>query len=56
MPTVRPIISQRIAPPKTSEAVTGAACPTTWLTSWRVTKDFPSERSTTSRFKKSPYW
>ena len=46
---------QKTAPPKTSEAVTGAASQTMSFTSWRLTNDVPSELSPTSCQTKRPY-
>ena len=42
-PTVRPMISQRTAPPKTSDAVTGAAAAMMSLTGVFWTNDVPSD-------------
>jgi hypothetical protein len=55
IPTGIAIASQRRAPPKTSDAVTGAARRTTSLTSWRVANDVPSDWSITSRFMNFAY-
>src|ERR1044072_8340994 len=41
IPTERPIIIQRTAPPNTSEAVTGAASLIRSLTLWLVANDSP---------------
>ena len=51
MPIGSAISIQRIAPPNTSEAVTGAASRIVWLTFWRFVNERPSERSITSRFR-----
>ena len=42
-----------MAPPNTSEAVTGAASRIVWLTLRRLVNEVPSERSMTSRFRNS---
>ncbi len=47
---------QRIAPPKTSDAVTGAASRIVWFTSRRFVNERPSEWSIVSRFRNIPYW
>ena len=49
------IAIQRMTPPRTSEAVTGAACRITLLTSWRLVNDRPSEWWITRRFMNSAY-
>ena len=49
-------IIQRIAPPKTSDAVTGAASMTMVFTLRRLTNDWPRSRWRTSRLRKSRYW
>ena len=49
------IISQSTAPPKTSDAVTGAACSTSCVTSWRFVNERPSDCCRTSRSRKRPY-
>ena len=54
IPTGSASISQKIAPPNTSEAVTGAARSTTSLTSSRFTNDSPSDCSPTSCQRKRP--
>ena len=46
---------QRTAPPNTSAAVTGAASPIISFTVRRLTYERPSDWSTTSRFRNSPY-
>ena len=43
MPTGIESESQRTAPPKTSDAVTGASLPMIESTLWRLTNDWPSE-------------
>ena len=48
-------VSQKMAPPKTSAAVTGAARRTMSLTSCRLTNDSPSDCSPTSCQRKRPY-
>jgi hypothetical protein len=53
MPTGNAIRSIRTMPPKTSEAVTGAAEKMMSLTSCRFANDVPSDRSMTSRFMNS---
>jgi hypothetical protein len=55
MPMGIEISSQVMAPPKTSEAVTGAARATIVLTSCLFAKDLPSERSTTTRLRNFRY-
>ena len=53
---MRPMIIQRIAPPKTSEAVTGAASLIRWLTLWLVAKDSPRSWWITSCLTNFQYW
>ena len=43
MPTGIESESQKIAPPKTSDAVTGASLAMVVSTLWRFTKEWPSE-------------
>ena len=50
-PTGSETIIHRIAPPKTSDAVTGAAAKTMSLTSWRVANEKPRLWSTTRRLR-----
>ena len=45
-----------IIAPKTSDAVIGAARKISSFTDCRVTKDWPSDPSTTSRFRNFAYW
>ena len=47
---------QAIAPPKTSDAVTGAALPTSELTDSRFANERPRSWLITSRFRKRRYW
>ena len=54
IPIGRAISIQRIAPPKTSAAVTGTASPIISFTVRRLTYERPSDWSTTSRFRKQP--
>jgi hypothetical protein len=46
---------QRIAPPMTSDAVTGAALSTVWFTLWRLRYERPRSPWTTSRVRKWLY-
>src|SRR5689334_7784242 len=55
IPTERPIIIQRTAPPNTSEAVTGAASLIRWLTLWLVANDSPRSAWNTSRRRNFSY-
>ncbi len=55
MPTGRAISIHRIAPPMTSDAVIGTDSPIMSLTLRRLTKERPSDPSTTSRFRKRRY-
>jgi len=50
------IAIQKMTPPKTSEAVTGAALPTIWLMLWRFWNECPRFWWYTSRQRKRPYW
>jgi hypothetical protein len=50
------IRSQTTAPPKTSEAVTGAASSTISFTLWRLTNERPRSWWTTSRSMYRAYW
>ena len=56
IPIGRAIIIQAIAPPKTSDAVTGAALATSELTDSRLAKERPRSWLITSRFRKRRYW
>ena len=56
IPSGSAIRSQTIAPPITSEAVTGAARATMSLTFWRVAKDLPSDGDAKRMFQTSPSW
>ena len=56
MPSGIATSNTRIIPPKTSEAVMGAARKISSFTDCRVMNDWPSEPSTTSRLRKLPYW
>ncbi len=56
MPTGTETSIQRMAPPSTSEAVTGAAAAIWELTDCRFWNENPSEWSTTIRFRKFQYW
>src|SRR5215471_3225146 len=54
IPSGSAINSQMIAPPITSDAVTGAARATMSLTFWRVAKDVPSDGDAKRMFQTSP--